>query len=125
VTAGAGDAFLYERDGLKTSFSIPALACVNPIGAGDTCSAVMLYRCVCMCTGEEGVDGRRACSAIGVWGNPLIINSTNDVAPFRLCHGTEAPDAFHWGLAAASASCLHMQVCPEANLIQESKLNRL
>lgn len=46
MTDGDGQAFLLEQDGQKVTYTIPGLACVNPIGAGDTCSAIMLYRMV-------------------------------------------------------------------------------
>lgn len=49
VTNGADDAKLFSVDG-SWSYALPALGAVNPIGAGDTCTALLLEALV------EGVD---------------------------------------------------------------------
>lgn len=71
LTDGPGRAFLHTLDGPRWRFDLPALdRVVNPIGAGDTCAALMLW---------------------------------------HLLDGAAPEEAFARGLAAASASCLHLE----------------
>jgi len=74
VTRGSSSAILYTQPRIRefhaTEFQIPKIEAVNPIGAGDTCSAGLLY---------------------------------------ALAAGHEQEEAFAWGLACATASCLYLE----------------
>jgi fructose-1-phosphate kinase PfkB-like protein/pantothenate kinase len=71
VTDGLHPAIVVRGDGAAFSVSVPRVACVNPIGAGDTCAGVTLFE-------------------------------------LAYCH-SPVVDAFAWGIAAASASCLSLE----------------
>ncbi len=70
LTDGPGRAYLFSPDAAWT-YELPKLEkALNPLGAGDTASAVILV---------------------------------------KLLEGIPCPEAVAWGLAAASASCLHLE----------------
>ena len=82
VTRGASSALLYQRQASRadtstesgdsisvTEFEIEAVPCLNPIGAGDTCSAVLLYG---LCAGSRmrSTDVLRDCGTISRCSRP-------------------------------------------------------
>lgn len=80
LTNGPDPALLFSREG-SWQLQVPALACVNAIGAGDVCTGIFLHHLAA--AAADDADGR--------------------VAP------AAALDAFAWGLAAACARCTREQ----------------
>jgi len=97
ITDGPRPALLFSSAQLAWRLHVPAVACVNAIGAGDVCTAIFLY---------ELVRARcRSCQA----------GETLD----EVEAGAQAADAFAWGLAAASARCGHEKPTFEREEVEE------
>mmetsp|Transcript_52628 Transcript_52628/g.163302 ORF Transcript_52628/g.163302 Transcript_52628/m.163302 type:complete len:132 (-) Transcript_52628:44-439(-) len=75
ITSGSSSAFLYRKEAVEgrgeqqsaavvvTEFTIPQLEAVNPIGAGDTCTAGLLHGIVHDYPVEEAFAYALACAS--------------------------------------------------------------
>ena len=99
LTDGPRPAWLFTRSGEVFRLHVPAVECVNAIGAGDVCAAIFMH---------ELVAAARRLPGLPPAAFDHVADTTGQFPPAAEPAWTDAAvDAFAWGLAAACARCMH------------------